>query len=352
VRFAWHPTFAEIPGSFTEGEGDFLSKIVDFRGDTNVMISVPYLKDTIYCPSWDTWTKDESGSAGAISISIVNTVTSMSPTGSSNVYVNCYIAGHENMDFIQPSERLIRSGQIKVVVASSSLAFPASGWVAQGSTDEDCSVHLNDIFAKDFPTIVDATTQSIGFVGEGEKVLDILSLLHRFIQPNYYSGSSLNATWVQFQADSMPINSQENLYVTMTEWFLYQRGSLNYKILKDYNAANSPQGMIQTTLTMYNSTSSLFDPPASLANTWGRNGTITEDTTYKPSLEFKTPWVNRYAFVESPNRRLTAGWDTANYMRFITYDGSLASSLPVSVWFAVGDDFSFGWPSGAPIILG
>jgi len=350
LRFAWHPTHSEIPSSFTEGEGDFISKIVDFRGDTNVSFSVPYLREVIYCPSVDTFTKSDSYSAGALSISIVNVVTSMSTTGSSNVYVNCYIAGHSDMDFVQPIERSQRGVHIRTIIDNQSMGYPVS-FVAQGS-DEDQSVHLEDIFAQEFPTLIEAHTQSVSFVGEGEKILDILTLNHRFIQNLDFQGTTLNATWNQFSLDLLVGSNFEGCYALFADWFMYQRGSFNWKVLKDVNAANSPAGMLQGTLSVYNPVSAAFDAPTLLANAYGRNGIVTEDTTYKPAMEFKQPWVNQYAFVESVNRRLIAGWGTNMYARFVTYDGSLASTLPISVWTSIGDDFSFGWPLGAPVISG
>jgi hypothetical protein len=276
----------------------------------------------------------------------------MSSTGSSLVYVNTYIAGHNDMDFVQPLERTQRGVFVRTVLDNQTQSFPTT-WVAQGMDGiDDDSVHLDDIFAKEFPTIVPAKTQQVSFVGEGEKVLDILTLNHRFTQNLYFQPTTLSSTWTQFQEDWLVGSSNCSCFAIFSEWFMYHRGSIHWKVLRDYNSANSPAGILQATLCVYNPVTAAFDAPTALVNPWGLNGIVTEDTVYKPALEFKVPWVNRYTFVESVFRRLISAPETCMFARFITTDGTLAATLPVSVWTAIADDYSFGWPAGCPVLTG
>jgi hypothetical protein len=349
IRITWHPTHSEIPSTYTEGEGDVISIVVDFRGDTTVAFTVPFLSTNGYLPITDTWVKGDQYSNGGLAISIVNAVTSSTSTGDSTVAVNMFIAGDKDFDFVQPVERTVRTG-IPRTVAVGLTDFPLTGWVAQGSSPDQSQI-LDEIFQADFPTIIPAHTSVNAFVYEGEKVRDILTMMHRFIQP--ISPFTFTSSWTSLSMDYLVASSrQDTLYNLFSSWFMYSKGSFNWKIVRDYNAVNSPQGIIQATISMWNPAISNYDSPATLSNTYGRNGTIMEDTTYKPSMEFRQHWLNTTPFVESIDTRLCSHWDSTPAFRFLTYDGTLAGSIPVSLWFALGDDYSFGWPVGCPVLLG
>lgn len=350
LRFSWHPTIGEVPANFTDGEGDFISKVVDFSGDTNVCISIPYLQQAPYKRCEDTWSKNDTGTNGALAISIVNAVTSSTTVGDSTVQLNMFCAGDKDMDFVQLYERELISGFTRGPILSV-FSVPSSGAVAQGN-DEDMSTNLDDIFSADFPSLVPAKAAHISFLCEGEKVKDILTILHRFVRYTPTSNTLLsNGVWNQFLVDGLTSNVQNDSALSLfSAWFLYRRGSFNWKFVRDYQATAVPNGLLTATLEFWDTVISAWVSISTLSNPSGRNGTVVEDTTYRPSLEIKMPWVNTQAYVENYNVRLNTTDEVSIAVKFNSFGGSTATDSTWVGFVAVGDDFSFGWPVGVPAV--
>jgi len=350
LRVSWHPTYAEIPYTWTDGEGDVISQIIDFVGDTNFCFSVPYLQPQLYSVCQDTWQKSDLGCNGAIALSVVNAVTSSTNVGDSTVQINLFVAADKDMDFVQLMERPLTSGYTRGVIFTQ-FAVPSTGWIAQGS-DGDMSTCLDDIFKADFPTLIPAKAHSVAFLCEGEKVKDILTIMHRFARFTPTTNTTLsNGVWNLFTADGIASNAtNDSAYTMFAAWFLYRRGSYNWKFIRDYQATATPDGVITATLTLYDSVNLAWITPSTLSNPSGKNGTVVEDTRYRPSVEIKQPWVSTFAYVENYNVRQSTFDQTAISIKFNSLGGSSATDSSWIAFMAIGDDFSFGWPCGVPMM--
>jgi hypothetical protein len=322
-----------------------ISMIVDIKGTTTICFSVPYLSGFTYSQLEDPWVKTANGYNGVIAYSIVNPVTTFSTTGDSSVYVATYIAADSDMDMIVPCERLIPSGYTARQVYWVPGALPASGgWVAQAGPTE--SRFLKDIFAGEFPTLISGVkSQTLAFIAEGEKVRDVRTLLHRFQQHTTATVTLTNQTWTQLLVNDLVANYQrDDTFTLLYTYFFYHKGSMNWKLVRAYQATTEPNGGISVALGAWDWTTSSYPNPSTWSNQFGRNGTHFEEMSYKPSVEWKEPYHNTQALVGAPVIQLYSITETCSWVYFETLAGSSATTATYRVFRSVGDDFSMGKP--------
>jgi len=349
IRVSWHPTYAEIPANFTAGEGDFISTVVEFNGDTTFDFSVPYLKDTLYAECLDTFYKLESGCNGGIAISIVNAATTAQSTGSSLVYVNVYIAGGDDLQFLFYGERRNQyTNQLRWI--EDTLQTYSGTIVAQGGTEHVC---LDDAFKSDFPPIIAATGLKMSGVTDTGIVEDVMSLMHRF---QIYSNVSI-PPFTYYLIDPSILQGATGVgpdypFQLWTSYFLYYRGTFNFKLVRSNDPKND-DGTISVVASRKFAGAPIV--PTNMAiPLGGRFGTILEDTTLKPSVEYHLPYYGKYPFVLG-----WPGWNGAGPQGDVIYEMAhyayweprlnATDAVQLRIFFNCSDDFSFGWGCGCPI---
>lgn len=337
IRVSWHPTFSEIPGDFSANDGDFISAIVDFTGDTAFNFSVPFLQDVLYRKCIDTWAKPSDGENGALAISIVNPVVEGATAGDSIVYVNVYVAGEMDMDFQEPIQRIEVAPGGRTWDTLGNLATTV---VAQGEEEE--SNILDVIFEKPFPSIVPATGLSVQKIVSGEENRSVLELMHRYTQIG--QASFTNATWTLIQEGSITLDNPINLFRL---WFLFRRGSRNYKLIRGPSTTLVPEGNVFVINGQIEAGSGI--EPSLLTSPFCRNGTVVENLHYKPSVEWKTPWYSDNAFLVNAFTGMAS--DTDKFGCYVYWENTGANvALPYRLFYSIGDDYSFGWACGPPIL--
>jgi hypothetical protein len=333
IRISYVPTYGEIPTNFTDGEGDFISTVVDFNGPTALRLSVPYLSDKLYKECEDTWIKTEAGNSGALAFSIVNPVISMDTTLDSTVYVNVFCAAGEDMDFQFLRERGCATGKTRKIVDTGIIPGLIT-WIGQGSSE---TTMLEDIFASDFPPMIPSIGLSMQKVTSGETITDFLTILHRF--QLWTSTTLVHSAWTQMNVESM--DDRDSTFNILNRYYLFHKGSYCWKIVR----ANSNNAEIGTLFCVFG------EPnvgPDTLTAEFGRNGTVFEDFAFKPSLEWRTPFVSDYAF--QPGFPTFAA-DVAKFTNYVKWESiGGATDLGCHIFFSVGDDFSFAWACGCPLI--
>ncbi len=348
IRISWHPTYAEIPSSFSDGGGDFISNIIDFSGDTTFAFSVPYLQQRVYSTVEDSWNKNTAGTNGAIAFSIVNAVNSSTSVGDSTVNVAVYIAGAEDMDFVQLREREIPSTYTGRAVVTTPSALPSSAtWVAQSG--ESKTRFLRDLFMDEFPTLIPAKAHSVAFVGEGEKVKDVRSIIHRFNQAGSSTITLTNQTWTQLYIGNI-LNLTDNSFNIFANWFMYRKGGLNWKLVRSYQATAEPNGVITVTFGLWNYVTGAYINPSTLSNPFGRQGIVLQEMSYKPSLEWRQHYISQWGCQEHNLQENYAVDEGSSWLYFETLAGSSATTATYRPYFSAADDFTFGWGLGVPVL--
>jgi len=347
LRISWHPTYAEIPADFSDGEGDFISVVVDFKGDTTFNFTIPYLQDYAYKQCEDTWLKHTFGTNGALAFSIVNPVTSSTSVGSSTVYVAVFIAGDTDMKFVQMRDRPNASTYSREIITTPA-ALPSSGWVAQSGEADSCI--LNEIFSGPFPTIIEAKSLSVDFVHEGEAINDVLTMLHRFHAVGNGQITLTNQTYSYVSPSTVFLNNSDDVFNIFTRWFMYRRGGHNYKLVRSYQATAIPNGVVNVNLGVFDYETATIVNPGNLLNPFSRNGTLLEDSGTKPSLEWSEPYVSSTAFTENTGLGLYTYEEVGSWLYWETLSGSSATTQVFRLFHSCADDFSMGCAFGVPIL--
>lgn len=337
LRISWHPTFIEIPANFTTGEGDFISTVVDFAGDTRFNFSIPMLSHTLYKEVEDTWIKTDKGTNGALAFSIVNAVVANTTVGDSTVYVNMYVACGEDMDFQMLRDRA-NGGAFHRSISTNGLIVGGT-FVAQGEVDNDSNI-LDEIFRKSFPPLVPATGTTLKYVCSGEQITDVLSILHRFQQHS----NAIVTGGTPLLIDMGTIGLSDRTWDLWNNYYLYHRGSFNFKFVRRDDTA-ALEGTLFVELGEISGGTGIS--PNDYSNLFGRNGTVMEDTHYKPSVEWRQPFYHKLAMVGGADRIAAERDEVGSYLLWAPRGGT--SAINGTLFMSVGDDFSFAWAVGTPI---
>lgn len=365
IRFSWHPTRTEIPTDFTTGEGDFLSKVINFQGDTVTSFIIPWLKPTPcdYVPIG--YGVGDAGNNGALAMSIVNPVTTSDTVGSSTVNIAMLIAAGPDFQLYRPGEQTSYEEDSWTYEHK----FLTTGSIAgdfQAQSGSDSSV-FTDIFSQDFPPLNPAMGTIKQRMVTQESVANLKTLLHRYelkrngdISTGIISYASMTVNAI----DPYDNGANGQLYPSTFDWvnwcFLYSRGGFNYMLL---NANDVALNMEQTGI-MFIQNGTKADQPGSIGvdtqhtliteKSWGRDGWVVEDLSYKKAIQFSLPYWGRNNFVVSPTACFSTTWsnyDRNNFVAITQYIGRHNSDQQNFFCFqSVKDDFHAGWFCGGPVM--
>lgn len=343
LRISWHPLAAEVPATFTEGEGDFVSKVFDFAGDTSINFSIPFLQEYMYAYCGDSEQKDPQYVNGVIAVSIVSAVLAQDSVDDSTVYVNCYMACGEDIDFQFPLER---GGTRTLDIAATPSLVSGTG-IAQAD-EGGYRYHLDEIFMQPFEPLIPAMTSVIARVNSGEQLGSILDLLHRFTRIRTQVFTEGTASLFPIEDDP----TKDGLFTIFANWFLFRKGSKHYKMIRGTNKQSGTTHSTDGMIYVINTTVYYSPSPVDYVELYGKNGTIVEDMSIKPSVEWRLPHYSRGAFVVNTVTDPDGlnGDQAVSCVNYESYDSfSTNKTITMNVFFAVGDDFSFGWATGCPI---
>lgn len=349
LRISYHPTFSEIVLS-PEGSGDFASMVVDVCGDTTISFAIPYCKHEPYSTAHDArvaaWTEDQY--AGAISISVVNPIAPLDGDVNQLIYYNIYAAAHPDMDFQLFYELpLINEGTSAdyhvIDVTNTTFAPP---FVAQSGV-KDATLAPVTQFAKDFPYLFPAKTHSFNKVVSGERITNVLDLLHRF-QTACETPIGNTPFQIRYPPKDISGLTLAHAFDFFRYWFYFARGGIEYKVTPQYNTTAIDGTMLATNYVDTINTYSTYD-------LFGRDGTVMENFHFKPSLEISIgqygiypywwrEWNYPTAFVAAPTL------PTLNAVQFYWYSTGAGAQNDINtrVWIALRDDSSFGYAKGCP----
>ncbi len=365
IRFSWHPTRTEIPTDFTTGEGDFLSKVVNFQGDTTTSFIVPWLKPTPcdYVPIG--YGTGDAGNNGALAMSIVNPVTTSDTVGSSTVNIAMLIAAGPDFQLYRPGEQTSYEEDAWTYEHK----FLTVGTIAgtfQAQSGSDSSV-FTDIFRQDFPPLNPAMGTIKQRMVTQENVANLKTLLHRYELKrtgDISTGILSYASHTVIAIDPYDDGANGQLYPSTFDWvnwcFLYTRGGFNYMLL----SANEVALNMEQTGIMFIQNGTKADQPGSIGvdtqhlliteKSWGRDGWVVEDLSYKKAIQFSLPYWGRNNFVVSPTACFSTTWsnyDRNNFVAHTQYFGRHNSDQQIFFCFqSVKDDFHAGWFCGGPVM--
>lgn len=207
------------------------------------------------------------------------------------------------------------------------------------------------MFLTDFPTIIPAKTYSTSFVYAGENVHDILTILHRFHSVSPTPMTFTSQTWTNVTVTNTVFGANDSPWNLFANWFMFYRGSHNYKLIPAKSATTVPRGLLAVTLGVWDADLAAYVNPANMVNPFTRNGVLIEDTIIKPSIEWSTPYVSTTAFDEVNGLGLFTVEETSSFIYYEVIDGSANTTSTYRLFHSVGDDFTFGCPFGCPVLV-
>jgi hypothetical protein len=182
ARITWHPTWSEIPAigsTIGAGEGDVVSQVFDFAGDTSINFTIPYLHALPMIRMYDPHLKSDDGSVGGVSYSIVIPTVTGETTASTTVYCNFYCATGPDYKFSVLADKA-PFGTNKVRTFSQNGTFGTIIVPQMGDVEEITTNVLDAIFSYDFPTLIPGCRETMfEKLSVPETYDDIYTLVHK-----------------------------------------------------------------------------------------------------------------------------------------------------------------------------
>lgn len=301
LRVSWHPNFDDIPSTLADGEGDYISHVIDITGDTLYKFSIPYLQSALYqrtsLPSLSTAIDTTNG---VILFSIVNPVRTTDNVVTNSVYINVWNAAGPGFE----------------------LALPRSpAWVVSSQYS------MREEFLKqDFEPLIPASEILIDGVMMGEKITSLRTLLHRY-----------SDVVIPDLSRRINIFTAISIHRDFMQMFLFSRGS--YRVREVETSSDSAASFMLHSYPL-TERGGLLQPPQSF------NGLNYSMAQYKPSLETEIPYYSRYilAYNSGGNR-----FGQTDPFQDLQVDPRTSSSR--RFYIAWGDDFTMGWARATPNVI-
>jgi hypothetical protein len=248
------------------------------------------------------------------------------------------------MVFEQPIDRDVDANAASPARTINNYAFSASGLVAQSNNGTH---FLDDMFAKDFPSLIPAVTNHVRGINCGDRNDNLLGLLHRF---QFMNLVTLDNTTTQF-LNMFSIPNADLTISLVRSYFCYGRGGYRFKLILSGDTTQNPSGTVAVCLAKIDPAGlgTPIDPFTSYSYPFGRGGTLFETLSQKPSVEWHQPWHSRYAYNTNIGKIYLEDSDTVcSALRF--YARGNTQTLKCIAVMAIDDSTSFGWACGVPSV--
>jgi hypothetical protein len=312
---------------------------------------------------------------GIITIAPVSELTAGVVTGGSDfgkVYVNIYVAAHEDMEFGGPTNERFRLGEISQARFDSQVTQLADN---PGGVSKP---HMGDmkLCLNESPPYYDSGVLSGTHFGE--KITSLRQLLKRYNYSETVAGNkSTTAFVIRRYVDRSPYipifpNILAEKYTNLTllnmflPSFLGYKGSMRWKYLVEGSAVTYTQSITRSAFTDYyrgtNDVASITDETGLITNfrtnmpDFGSGGVVT-DSSFQPGIEAEIPYYSGRKFI--PVRFLNMLEDPSDvlnpmYLRYQLYflsgDSEQDRFVPIHKFCAIGDDFSLFVYKFAPVV--
>jgi hypothetical protein len=359
IRVFWAPSYAELPAIGSPvgfGEGDYVSTVIEFTGDTAFNFSIPYLKDNIYMRLADPHVKSDTNSVGAVGYSIVNSVVAMQTTASTTVTVAFYTAVDDDYCWNTLCDR----------PATFTLGVRTFSWVpaafqsvvvAQDGSETEVSNVLDDIFSRKFPPLLEATSRSFDRVGNQETYTDIYTLLHKpvsvfnaFISPItnpitlgvFPSGNRLDPSLIPTGMFPM---------LLFMQWANFYRGGFNHSF--NFNGTpTSATSITYLTAVLFSLVNTVVQIPSSTSSNTSNTPIHTIHVGDRHGMSVHEPYRSLCPFSSWPQSSSYIdgiGRETALGAYFVTTGSEISSS---AAWYvSCDDDTRLAWFMGTPLFI-
>lgn len=337
LRILWVPNVAHVPSDVTiDGAANYPSVVVDFRGDTNFLFSVPYLQTTEYLYSANNYYNEktdlnaEGCTNGALIFSLTNDLAYTGESTDVKVWINVWQSGGADMQFSRP----VSNKQEDL-----SLAKAQSG---QEDVEWMFPRRLHEV---DFPPLHPSFSTNVrGGLVTGEEIQDWRTYWHR------YTAIVRDNISIRHEFDYYDPNlPKESAFFHFLQAFNFWRGSLRFKMLPDY--ANAGGAAYDGAMIVAHLVPLFYDyshQPNVFFNQFGIDGFTLQDPKLRTCLEVELPYYDnmlmrqmRHLFDTDVFSQEKRGGQTVNFFQSRPEGDTHA---PYCLYIAAGDDISFGCP--------
>jgi len=336
VRVTWipDPTFASAITN--DVEGDTISMVVDIKGRTRVTMKIPYLREYPMILTGDL----QSANAvpienwlyhnGQFFVQVINPLQTSVNTGTVKVYYSVWVAGGSDFEVARPST--FNVAYTDVTDGSKPEDDFSSMKSEMGTKTTDCDMRA--AFENDFAPIIKANARIAGGIINGERITRWSQYLKRYtaVELAVTENPHIVTPW------NFPDYNTHTFYLALkTFWF--HRGSLRIKNV--VRTCTEPTLNIVATNLNYEEILIYAENNGMAMHNIGTGSNVMEVEVpfYNNENMICQAYYNRGELVDPPQ----VAFDYAPV-------NPVAYSMSNEYWYAVGDDFSMGWPQ-TPIVL-
>jgi len=349
IQLSWFPTNSEVPASpiSIEDSTNIIHEVFDFCGDTVINKDIPFLKDFMLAKVGNTTgTTGEQYYNGTLVCSVASPIVcNTTVVGDSIVYYNVYAAAGEHMNFHCPISSQVPTGgtAYRYYVSNQGGTIPTGGTWGYVGFSGPVDGSLNARFEAEFPPLISAKHHKVEMVCSGDKICNVKQLTNRF---RTFTTGTFTGNGQQVYIDPLAFKVvSDDPFSLFSAWAYYQKGSYNYKIWQDYTSANFVNAAYQAFLAEIDNGTTIN---TAAYNNYTGNGISRDTMLVKRSVDASIPYYNQnpfihgqYLYITDEREQVTLGFQ---------FDPLAPGSNGYKVLWATGDDFSFGWFEGTPIL--
>jgi hypothetical protein len=346
IMVTYDPDCSSIKTSIPYGGGDVISKMFQCTGNKTLCLSFPFLAEMGVLLTEETWIKTPNGSAGIVYLSVINPPLINTTLTDSTVSYDVWMAMDDDVVYYMPNERTeVATGWTRAIANTAAMGNVKGEFVGQVGTGAD--VWMDDLFKQKFPCITEGRSRDLKHLFTGEVVMDHRTLLHRF---EFWAGQTITNGANLNNVYPSAFNNQALVTPNTFHWLQFyaqrQAGSNLWKIFTaqaDTTQANTKQWRV----SLYYQDYVIGMGPLYIDSQYGRGGFAIQNWADRNCIEWRTPWNCRWEYATGGGILSSNNYDGS--ATAASYTGIGSSS--VSLYHAVGDDFSLGVYEGTPILL-
>jgi hypothetical protein len=352
VQIGWVPDFASLSSvSTTTQMGNYISRVVDFRGSTQMTVFIPYLHRLDWLP-----VIPRNRLQGALAVNssyndlvngyffmqILNPITNSLSTVTPRVDFIVYASCAEDVVFSDPC------GQwdgYTVLQAEESIYIEYDVPAAPADT-EPCELQaqwdMHATFSKTFDPILPAKAKIEAGICNGENIAHLRTFFHRYCRWGVgETTNNIGLRWFYDRLDTRPYP-----HLILLKMYQFARGSVRYLITCDGVSLGNGQLEVRTNTTYHPTNTAGTDlVPVQTDRLVARDIIHTHERT---SLMVEIPWNSDRAFATlEPDGIAAIGDNDMITCGFFTITASLTN---YGIHIAFGDDFSCGWIRSPPAL--
>lgn len=359
IRLFWMPSPDHIPSDLSEGGGDFISRVIDFTGDTQVTFSVPYFSENLYKRTIMYHTVSDPTEAqayyagnleqcnGMIMLFVQNAFTSGYDLTLSKVYLALYAAPAADMSYYHPKNFPLGLNLVNPGLPKDENNNNSPKYRGQSSQVVENTTNPRSIFQGEFEPIINSGAYQLEGIAHGEEVSSIKQLLLRPV----FHDSQGSAAWGPYDWRT---SSYANFFNVLSRCYQFCRGGIRvHGYLASVDSLNWPSYNVWFSMVDQLSVAADVDnndPNSGTDPTDLMNGAYISNLDTRKFFHVEVPYYSDRAFYPTYSDVFPADAYPVQMLtyRCLSWFAGTVSYPTFSLYISAADDFTLGWLKNGP----